>query len=177
MEIGQPEIESFLFELYTQTGGDTEAQVSMHDIAAKLGIDQDQVATLAESLYIQGYAEMKTLSGGMGITARGMKLLNIKPPGSAQNVYNLPHLENLGEEDKKAIEKVLENLKDSTNLMKAQFSFWEQFVLDVKSIELQLMAPLPRTEVLRQLFISIKNNLPSQINDQTSQLIEGLLQQ
>lgn len=61
MDLDNPEAKAFLFELYTQTKGDTKKQVSMHDVGAVLGQGKTDAGAMAEDLIIQGYAELKTL--------------------------------------------------------------------------------------------------------------------
>ncbi len=55
--------------------GDTEAIVSMHDVGQALGFEKTDAGKMAEALYSEGYAELKTLSGGIGITSMGLQAL------------------------------------------------------------------------------------------------------
>ena len=77
-----PEEQAFLYELYTMTRGDTSTQVSMYDIGKTLGLEKTAAGSMAESLFIQGFAELKTLSGGISITVEGLGALDIDLPGS-----------------------------------------------------------------------------------------------
>lgn len=175
MDINQPEIKAFLFALYTQTGGDPEVQVSMHDIAGTLGIDETEAGSITESLYFQGLAELKSLSGGMGITAKGLKALDMRPPAGSPGYYSLPDKEFLDADDKKNILTSLDDIKKGMSGLRDNHDDLEQYVLDMKCIEFHLASPKSRTQIIRQLLLSIKdtfnknNNL--QINDSITALI------
>jgi len=62
----------FLVELYVQTQGDPSTTVSWFDIGETMGLDREASTRLAENLFGTGLAEIKTLSGGIGITAAGV---------------------------------------------------------------------------------------------------------
>ena len=62
----------FLAELYAKTGGDPASQISMYDIGEQMGLDRDASSKTAEALIGSGFAEVKTLSGGIGITEDGV---------------------------------------------------------------------------------------------------------
>ncbi len=62
----------FIVELYHRTLGDGSVKVSMFDIGESLGLDRKLTLRIAEELIGTGLAEIKTLSGGIGITADGV---------------------------------------------------------------------------------------------------------
>jgi len=62
----------FIVELYHQTLGDSSVKVSMFDIGESLGLDRKLTLRTAEELIGTGLVEIKTLSGGIGITADGV---------------------------------------------------------------------------------------------------------
>ncbi|MGW8325438.1 MAG: hypothetical protein ACWGNI_07000, partial [Desulfobacterales bacterium] len=62
----------FIVELYHRTQGDGSVKVSMYDIGESLGLDRKLSLRTAEELIGTGLAEIKTLSGGIGITAEGV---------------------------------------------------------------------------------------------------------
>ncbi len=60
-------------ELLSETHlGDGSVKVSMFDIGESLGLDRKLSLRTAEELIGTGLAEIKTLSGGIGITADGV---------------------------------------------------------------------------------------------------------
>ena len=62
----------FIVELYHRTQGDGSVKVSMFDIGESLGLDRKLCLRTAEELIGTGLVEIKTLSGGIGITADGV---------------------------------------------------------------------------------------------------------
>ena len=62
----------FLVELYHRTQGDVSVKVSMFDIGESLGLDRKLSLRTAEELIGTGLAEIKTLSGIIGITTDGV---------------------------------------------------------------------------------------------------------
>ncbi len=62
----------FIVELYHRTQGDGSVKVSMFDIGEFLGLDRNLSLRTAEELIGTGLVEIKTLSGGIGITADGV---------------------------------------------------------------------------------------------------------
>lgn len=150
---------AFLFELYTQTGGDLDVQVSMYDVGTAAGLEREAVEALAQSLYIQGLAEMKTLSGGIGITAAGLKFLDIKTEPKGGKVYRLPFKKNLETADMAEVNAMIQHIKEFISGQKQDYNTLEALVIDIKCIDIQMLSPRPGTEVIRQLFISCKDNL------------------
>ncbi len=73
----------YLEELYRQTGGDVEVQVSMYDVGAAIGLDKTEAGSLAEQLMVQGQTELRTLAGGISITPEGLAVLGISTPVAA----------------------------------------------------------------------------------------------
>ncbi|MGD8971033.1 MAG: hypothetical protein PVG01_06465, partial [Desulfobacterales bacterium] len=59
---------SFLLSVYKQTKGDPAAVVSMYDVGSELGIDRTAASRLAEDLMGWMMLDIRTLSGGIGIT-------------------------------------------------------------------------------------------------------------
>ena len=63
--------QQFLIQLFVQTGGDSSTQVSMYDVGEGLGLDRDTSSRVAETLIGLQLAEIRTLSGGIGISIEG----------------------------------------------------------------------------------------------------------
>ena len=133
MDPVSPEAKAFLFELYTQTQGDTKKQVSTNDVGAVLGLENNDAGSMAQNLIIQGFAELKTLSGGIGITLQGLELLQIKiAPESSLETLSLGSGTVLENQDKKSVEKIIQELKDSLTQIKQTYAQQEELVIDIK---------------------------------------------
>ena len=62
----------FIVELYHRTQGDASVRVSMFDVGESLELDRTLSLRIAEELIGTGLAEIKTLSGIIGITTDGV---------------------------------------------------------------------------------------------------------
>lgn len=174
MGFQEHEVRGFLTELYNITGGDITQQVSMYDVGTILGFDKSSAGALAEELIVDGYVELVTLSGGISITEGGLKELNITPDTST-NYCRLGDDKVLDEEPKKAVEEMLGRIRQAFSDCSASYDSIEEVVIDVKTIEVQLLSKRPKTAVIRELLISVaevmaangKNELSEQISAMT----------
>jgi len=71
-ELNEP-AQQFLKRLFEQTGGQTSRQISMYDIGAALGWERETALQEAQDLMAAGLVEIRTLSGGIGISAEGIE--------------------------------------------------------------------------------------------------------
>jgi hypothetical protein len=159
MNLDNPEAKAFLFELYTMTQGDPEAHVSMYDVGTTLGLEKDEAGTMAEDLYTQGFAELKTLSGGIGITSQGLKALDIPVAPEFDDALQLgagPVLEDVGKE---AVNTILQDIKTGIARGKQVYPQLEEMVIDIKTIETQMLSPNPKTQVIREVLRSLHTNI------------------
>ena len=69
------EAKRYLTELCTKTQGDIGAQVSMYNVGAAIGLEKTEAGMVAEALIVEGLAELRSLSGGIGITAQGVAMI------------------------------------------------------------------------------------------------------
>jgi len=61
----------FMIQLFEQTRDDQSVQVSMYYIGSLLGLERDAASRVAEELIGLQMIEIKTLAGGIGISATG----------------------------------------------------------------------------------------------------------
>ena len=170
---------TYLTELYRQTKGDTEAKVSMLDVGSAIGFEEAEARTTAENLMILGLAELKTLSGGIGITIQGLEELGITVTPAANNTSD----ENmqLGQEivldtmGRQAIETVLTELKFELARTKADYPLLEENIIDIKTIEVQLLSPKPKTAIIREVLRSLTAANNSLGDSKLSRKLETLL--
>jgi hypothetical protein len=160
MSLDNAQTRAYLFELYTMTGGDTDAQVSMYDVGAVLGLEKAEAGTMAEDLFIQGFAELKTLSGGIGITFQGLEVLDVTLP--AQTTVTGPGLGSqaiLGEPGRKTVDTLLAGIRADIGKHSFPYAQLEEMMMDIKTIEAQMLSPKPKTSVVREVFQSLHDNL------------------
>lgn len=156
-----PEAKAYLYELYTRTGTDLDVQVSMYDVGQSLGMEKNDAGSMAESLYIQGLAELKTLSGGIGITREGLAVLEIKPaagPDSSLSLGNGPVLDGSGRE---ALDCIIPEIKKNLAEARIDYPGIEEILLDIKTIEVQMLSPKPKTAIIREVLRSIQSGFES----------------
>ncbi|WP_300458191.1 hypothetical protein [Desulfobacula sp.] len=160
MDLDNPEAKAYLFELYTMTQGDPEAQVSMYDVGATLGLEKTDAGTMAEDLFIQGFAELKTLSGGIGITRQGLDVLQVEGvPSPDKTVLKLGTGPVLEDQDQKNVEQVLQDIKTGLALLKQPYAQLAEIVMDIKTIEVQMLSPQPKTAIIREVLRSLHQSM------------------
>ena len=152
----------FLIELYLSTRGDSSVMVSMYDIGDTLGLNRDVSLRTAEELIGTGLAEIKTLSGGIGITSDGV--IQAQQFGAAVESENragvsLGDTPVLDETSRGAVERISNELKNQVGSKGLNFDQLAEMMADLKSIDAQLSSPNPKTAIIRECLQSIKGVL------------------
>ncbi|RPH99214.1 MAG: hypothetical protein EHM71_18525, partial [Zetaproteobacteria bacterium] len=130
----------FLARLHEQTAGQPSRQVSMYAIGAALGWDRDAAARAAQDLMAAGFVEIRTLSGGIGISAVGAAALQ-SGLGSGEQGAALPRLGDGRIMDKSAcrvVEQACEDLKTQAGSLGLDFDTLTELMADLKTIGDQL---------------------------------------
>jgi len=173
MDMENPETKRYLKELHAQTQGKTEIQVSMFDVGEAIGLEKTEAGTIAEELIIEGLAELKSLSGGVGITPQGVAMIQGKAgtPGLTGSGLHLGKGPVLGEQGRQAVEKVLTEIRSSVVGNQTTFEQLEEIVLDIKTIETQMLSPRPKVAVIREVLRSMhKSFMDLKAGDLTEQV-------
>jgi len=151
----------FLIELFTQTKGNPSAKASMFDIGAKLDMDKHLSSRTAEILISWELAEVKTLSGAIGITEAGIE--EVRKSGAAGSEFSgglrLNDTPVIDDSGCKMIEQFLIPLKNQIGSMGFNFEDMTEIVADLKSIDAQLTSSRVKTAIIRESFRSVRNNL------------------
>lgn len=161
MDIDELNIKAFLEELYRQTNGDTEQQVSMYDVGSAIGLDKTEAGSLAEQFMVQGQAELRTLAGGISITPEGLAVLGIAAPSphSAEDNFRLGADPVIDEADRQNVHLLTKEIKNDISSLALEYEQLEQIILDLKTIEVHMLSPRPKTAVLREIFRSMLSTL------------------
>ena len=149
---------SFLIELFSQTGGESSVQVSMYDIGAALGMDREAASRAAEELIGWELADIRTLSGGIGISPNGIEeaqLLTGGPSSSEETGFKLGNGPVIDEAGRGKIEKIIIDLKHQAGSLDLTFDSLDELMADLKTIDAQLGSPKPKTIILRECFRSL----------------------
>ncbi len=168
----------FLLALFDVTQADSSAQVSMYDIGATIELDRDDAARVAESVMGYGWAEVKTLSGGIGISAEGIEKaqeLGAKLPSADEDTVRLGTGLVLDEAVKKAVETLLTGIKPVVCESTFEYDVLVEIITDVRTIEIQLTSPRPKTAVVRACFESLKAGFEKVDHAETISSIDRLL--
>ena len=158
----QEKVQRFLVELYLRTQGDPSIKVSMYDIGEDLGLDRKASLRTAEDLIGTGLAEIKTLSGGIGITSDGVtqaQQLGAAVEEDGISFTALGHAPVLDETGRQLVEQISTELKSQMGEKGLDFDSLAELMADLKSIDAQLSSPKPKTAIIRECFQSIKGVL------------------
>jgi len=174
MTIEDMQIENFLRQLYQMSNGDISTEVSMYDIGATLGLEKPKAGAMAEDLIIDGLAELKTLTGGISITVEGLQALDVNVPasGSAGDARAaglvLGDDKIIGPELFKAVEQLVVDIKEAVGKAALSYDQMEEVVVEIKTMETQLLSSRPKTAIIREVLRSLSQLLKE--NDKTSRI-------
>ena len=151
---------SFLLELYRLTEGDLERQVSRSEVGATIGLEEEESTTLAEDLIIESLVELKTLSGGIGITAAGVEYLqkNGLVDQQVESALSLSAGPICNEDDSSLLHKLLTQIRQECICSSHNFNTIEELVTDMKTLEVQLLSPAPKIMIVLSVLRSMREN-------------------
>jgi hypothetical protein len=160
MDVNAPAAERYLFELWQRSQGDAQTQVSMFETGAAIGLEKDAARRLAEDLIAEGLVEIKTLSGGIAITEQGIAAIGAASgnPSADLSLGRGPILEDKG---RQALEQILTAVKNHIASAPRPYASLEELLIDIKTIEVQLLSPRPKTEVIRSVLCALRDGLQS----------------
>lgn len=150
---------AFLLELYRSADGAAGVQRSMHAVGAAIGLDKEHAGKTAEDLIGKGWVEIKTLSGGIGLTAEGIETAQQEGAGGGSGAGPLSKLGQallLAESERAAVEKMLAEIRQSISGLKTEYAQLEEMVLDVKTAEVHLLSPRAKTAVIREVLRALQ---------------------
>ena len=177
MDLDELHGRSFLDELYRQTKGDTAVQVSMYEVGTAIGLDKGQAGSLAESLIVDGFVELKTLAGGIGITNEGLASLGLTAPAgpAVDAALSFSHGAVATENDQQTVAELVRQIKDSLPGRSLPYDSLEEIVIDLKTVELHLLSPKPKIAVLRELFRSLHDALVAAGIKETAAVLKAVI--
>jgi hypothetical protein len=177
MEFSMPQSRDYLYELYTLSQGDTNSEISMYEVGAGIGLEKADAGTIAEELMVEGCVELKTLAGGISITAEGLKALNVKDPsaGSNNRIIKLGDDIVLNDQSRSAVTDIITEIKNNVTGRTAEYLQLEEIIIDIKTIEIQMLSPKPKTSVFRELLKSLETSLLALGSDEISQDIHEMI--
>ena len=129
---------TFLLSVYRQTKGDPAKQVSMYDVGSELGIDRTAASRLAEDLMGWMMLEIRTLSGGIGITPSAVEEIEAsgfggsKPQAQTLCLGADPVISN---DVRQAVERVTDALKQQAGSIGLPFDGLAEVMADLKTVD------------------------------------------
>ena len=170
--------QQFLIQLFEQTKGDSAMQVSMYDIGDQLGLERDIASTVAQELIGSMLVEIRTLSGGIGISGDGSQMAQklIGPAASSGNEFaELDDAPLLNSSGRRAVEEITSELKHQAGSLGLDFDTLTELMADLKTIEAQLGSSRPKTAIIRECLCSVlavcENPTDNKISDRIRTLI------
>jgi hypothetical protein len=166
-----------MIQLFKQTRGDQSAQISMYDIGSLLGLERVAASRIAEELICLQLAEIKTLSGGIGISSAGSEVVQriIGPQVSdTGGAIRLADERQLNPDGRQAVEQILTEIKNQTGALGLDFDALTELMADLKSIDAQLGSSRPKTAIVRECLHSISEVLKSTPNNGLHSKVESL---
>jgi hypothetical protein len=168
----------FLFQVFQQTDGETSVQVSMYDIGAALGLDRDAALKVAETLIASQMVEIRTLSGGIGISADGVAEIQqlfgdrIAPDDQIIQLGDEPILDKIRCQ---AVEELIASFKASAGKLGLDFDSLNELMADVKTMDAQLGSARPKADIIRECLRSLKSVLEKSSEHESLAKIRELL--
>jgi hypothetical protein len=158
-----PEISLLFFRsLFIRTGGNIQKQVSMHEIGSEAGLDKSASKTVAEELMSLGLIDIRTLSGGIGLTEEGTLEAQNRfadvPSISAGNI-KLGNDPVVSEKNRATITDILTDLKPRIGKLGMAFDDLTELIADIQSLEAQMQSSRPKTAIVRECFRSMRPTL------------------
>lgn len=170
--------QQFLIHLFEQTGGDSSIQVSMYDIGGSLGLDKEAASKVAEDLIGSQLVEIRTLSGGIGISADGSTLVQDwigSPTSSVGESTKLGGDPILNSASRHAVELMVTQLKGQISTLGLDYDTLSELMADLKTIDAQMTSSRPKTVIIRECLRSITAVLNNTENREVFNRVNALL--
>ena len=170
--------QQFLIQLFEQTRGDTSAQVSMFDVGKDIGLDRDTSSRVAETLMGLQLVEIRTLSGGIGISTEGADEVKRLMGGAATTGElhrKLTDQSIMDQISSQAVEQAAAELKSKAGNLGLDFEGLSELMADLKTIDAQLGSSRPKTAIIRECLYSLKETLEGLADNESLMKIKGLL--
>lgn len=170
--------QQFLIQLFEQTGGEPSAQVSMYEVGEGLGLDRDSSSRAAETLIGLQLVEIRTLSGGIGISTEGANEVKRLTGGanpadvSPSTLTDQPVMDS---PSCQGVEQIAGELKSHAGNLGLDFDRLSELMADLKTIDAQLGSSRPKTAIIRECLRSLKSILEAASEGEILVKVRGLL--
>jgi hypothetical protein len=163
----------FLLEVYRLTQGDGSIQVATTEVGAALGLNKDAAGRLSEECIGNGWLEIKTLSGGIGITPDGVAAARAAggqvPAADGRLTIGTGPI--VLTDARMAVEFLINDIKQHLASVTTPYPQLEEMVMDLKTLEIQMCSPQPKTAIVREILRSLQDAL---VNCDGAQVAQNL---
>ena len=159
--------------------GNASAQISMYDLGERLGLTRSEASRTAELIMSEGWAEVRTLSGGIGLTQAGIDACHAMSAGTQGEtavVAGLGTSALLETNSLRSVEAAVSGLKLALEKGGFGFDVLSELLADIRTIDAQLASPRPKTAILRACFKSILGVLASAGHTDQTDRIKRLIE-
>ncbi|GBC62235.1 hypothetical protein DENIS_3204 [Desulfonema ishimotonii] len=167
--------ERFLLQLFEKTDGEISAQVSMYEVGTAITLEKDDAQKVAEELMADGLIEVRTLSGGIGITREGVEASDRKGAGGGSGARTLGDGPVIVPEKCEALDGVLCDLKARAGQLNLAFEPLSELVADFRTIDAQMASPNPKTPIVRACLESVRAVLQKAGDTEGLQKVQQML--
>jgi len=168
----------FLVAFFGKTGADPLKTVSMYALGEESGMDRKEAAAAASELIAREYAEIRSLSGAIGITPAGLEAARkLTGRGGAEGPEGcrLGSGPVAGAEELRAAIRVVDELKTRLGKLGLDFDPLAELFADLRTLEAQAASPRPKTAILRECFRSLRDGLQKAGKPEAAAAIRSLL--
>jgi hypothetical protein len=149
----------FLKGLFAQTQGQSCRQVSMYDVGAALGWDRDAASQAAQDLMAAGLVEIRTLSGGIMISADGAAMVQAATAPGGAATARLGSSRIMDDAACQAVERVCNDIKAQAGSLGLDFDTLSEVMAELKTVADQLGSSRPKTAIVREALRSLEGVL------------------
>ena len=158
------EARELLLHLYRETEGNPSVQVSMYETGAAIGLDREAASRLTEDLIGWELVELRTLSGGIGISANAIEQIEsggLAGPKDTDSLAAFGKDATIDAAARQVVEQITAEVKVRIGTLGLDFDCLSEVMADLKSIDAQLESPIPKTAIVRECFRSLRTALES----------------
>ena len=150
----------------------------MYEIGELMGLDRDAASRAAQDLMGLQLVEIRTLSGGIGISRDGAKKAQFLVGGSNSESNKAINLEDgrvLDQSDCQTVNRFTGGIKEQVGTLGLESNRLTDLTADLKTIDAQLGSSRPKAAIIRECFQSIRETLERVGENEILARLNGLL--
>jgi hypothetical protein len=169
------DMERFLKGLCQESQRETDRQFSMYTIGEQLGFDREYAGRMGEEIIAQGWAEIRTLAGDIGITTAGLEYLDSVMGKGDDQTPRLGSQFLMDDSSLTYLEGLIAELKVALGQSRLDYDTLAEIVADLKSLEAQFVSPRIKTGIVRLILEDIVACLSGKYSGQAFSCLKAFL--